>query len=213
MEELKVVERVRKLLALAGNNPSEKEAQAAMLKAQELMAQYDIDESKLKTGLDIEYVTLAATHANNEGFRSTLAVIIAKNFKCKAFLRGNIIHFYGRKVDCEICVQVFNYAYKYCKNRGISLRNQYRNEGRYHKGVANSYFAGFMMGLKESFEVQSVALMVIVPQDVLDTFDKTYSNCTKTYKGGMQNTPMHNGLYNTGKEEGKNFLNHKKIEG
>ena len=36
-------EKIQKLLALAGNNPSDSEAKAAMLKAQELMLKYHIE--------------------------------------------------------------------------------------------------------------------------------------------------------------------------
>ena len=38
----RVLEKVKKLLALAGNNPSEAEAQAAALRAQELIARYNL---------------------------------------------------------------------------------------------------------------------------------------------------------------------------
>ena len=38
----KILEKIEKLLALAGNNPSENEAISAALKAQELMAKYKI---------------------------------------------------------------------------------------------------------------------------------------------------------------------------
>lgn len=39
----KIADKIQKLLSLAGNNPSQEEAQAALLKAQKLMAQYNID--------------------------------------------------------------------------------------------------------------------------------------------------------------------------
>ena len=38
----KIMEKIKKLLALANNNPSEDEAMAAALKAQEMMAKYNI---------------------------------------------------------------------------------------------------------------------------------------------------------------------------
>lgn len=43
-KKAKIADKIQKLLALAGNNPSEEEAQAALLKAQELMAEYIISE-------------------------------------------------------------------------------------------------------------------------------------------------------------------------
>lgn len=41
MEE-KIIEKIRKCLALANNNPSEEEAKAAALMAQKLLAKYNI---------------------------------------------------------------------------------------------------------------------------------------------------------------------------
>ena len=38
----KIIEKIKKLLALANNNPSEDEAMAAALKAQEMMAKYNV---------------------------------------------------------------------------------------------------------------------------------------------------------------------------
>ena len=38
-----IISKIEKLLALAGNNPSEAEAQAALLKAQQLMAEHNLD--------------------------------------------------------------------------------------------------------------------------------------------------------------------------
>lgn len=44
-----IADKIQKLLALAGNNPSQEEAQAALLKAQALMAKYNLKESDIST--------------------------------------------------------------------------------------------------------------------------------------------------------------------
>lgn len=211
-EKTRMVEKVRKLLALAGNNPSDEEAQAAMLKAQELMAEHDISEESLNDVKEYRYVELPAKHPNNEGFRTSLSVIIGKNFRCKPIMHGTQVYFYGREEDCEVCVEVFNYAYKFAKNRGIGLRNKYRNEGRYHKGVANSYYIGFMSGLKSQFEVQATALMIVTPPDVTENFALAYP-VTKNYKHGMKRGYVDGNAYHKGMDDGKNFMNRKQIGG
>lgn len=43
----RISDKIRKLMALAGNNPSEAEAAAAMAKAQELLASYNLDMAQL----------------------------------------------------------------------------------------------------------------------------------------------------------------------
>ena len=48
MTDKNIISKIEKLLALAGNNPSEAEAQAAMLKAQKLMAEHNLDLAQFK---------------------------------------------------------------------------------------------------------------------------------------------------------------------
>lgn len=48
----KVIERIRKLLALAGNNPNEHEAASAAARAQELMLQHDLTMESVSTKVD-----------------------------------------------------------------------------------------------------------------------------------------------------------------
>jgi hypothetical protein len=50
--EPKVIERIRKLLALAGNNPNENEAALAAARAQELMLQHDLTMESVSTKVD-----------------------------------------------------------------------------------------------------------------------------------------------------------------
>jgi hypothetical protein len=47
MENVKIIETIKKLFALAGNNPNEHEAQAAALKAQRMMAKYHINATQV----------------------------------------------------------------------------------------------------------------------------------------------------------------------
>ena len=49
MTEKNIISKIEKLLALAGNNPYEDEAQAAMLKAQQLMAENNRTKETLNT--------------------------------------------------------------------------------------------------------------------------------------------------------------------
>lgn len=212
MSKEKMIEKVRKLFKLAGNNPSMEEAQAALLKAQQIMAEYEIDEADVNLQKELKYVLLKATHANNEGFRVPLSSIIARNFRCKNIMVGAVVHFYGREEDVQVCVEVFNYAYKFAKNRGIALRNKYREEGKYHKGVANSYFRGFMAGLQAQLDSQSTALAIIVPPDVNENFSKTFTKLGK-YNHGMAQQHVDFDVYGKGKQDGQAFFSRTQISG
>lgn len=85
----KMLEKVQKLLALAGNNPSEQEAKAAAMKAQKLIAQYNLDMSALSSEEVIQYKLLKAEHPNNNGYRGQLAAILAPQFPLQGHLSGH----------------------------------------------------------------------------------------------------------------------------
>lgn len=70
MEKQKVIEKVKKILALAEKNPNENEAVAAALKAQELMAKFNITENDLGNEIDeqsIESITCSLSGKHRSG--------------------------------------------------------------------------------------------------------------------------------------------------
>lgn len=205
----KMIDKVRKLLALAGNNPSEEEAQAAALKAQKLIAQYNLDLSN-ETGEQISYKLVEAIHSNNEGFRKHLAPIVANNFRCKAIMIGNKVNFFGRDGDVDACVATFNYLYRVCHNIGERLERQARKEGRSTRGVANSYYQGFMVGLKAGMDAQSKALAIVVPEDVKCKFTERFPNIVKG-KGGMRNMGFDMEAFAQGREDGKHSMGRRQM--
>lgn len=204
----KMLDKVKKLLALAGNNPSESEAKAALLKANQLIAQYSLDLSN-ETGDKIEYALVEAVHSNNEGYRSYLGVVLAEAFRCKCVMVSGKVNFFGRKQDAEAGVAVFNYVYRVSHNIGLKLERQARAEGRNTHGVANSYWQGFIAGIQEELSAQCKALMVVVPQDVHDKFTEKFPRIG-TYRGGMRNTGFNTETYRQGIEDGRHSLRERK---
>lgn len=209
MNKETLMKKVEKLLSLAGNNPSQEEAQAAMAKAQKLIAEHNLNMNELEDEKNI--VMLPATHSNNEGYRTHLAMILAPNFRCRAIMSGNIVHFIGYKTDAEVCVKVFNYAYKISHNAGLRLERQHRKQGLSTKGVANSYWFGFCTGVKEVLDEQCRALMIVVPADVDDEL-KAQASGSK-YKGGMRNTGNDMEAYVSGKKAGREHMRSRQISG
>lgn len=207
----KMLEKVKKLLALAGNNPSEEEAQAAALKAQELIAQYNLDMSQ-DTGVKINYKLMEAIHSNNEGYRKPLCVVVAENFRCKAVMMGNKVNFFGREGDVEACVETFNYLYRVSHNIGLRLEREARKSGKNTHGVANSYWRGFISGLKDAMGAQSLALAIVVPEDVKENFTNRFPNLRKG-TGGMQNTGFNADAFRRGQEDGRNSMGRRQLEG
>lgn len=202
----KMLEKVQKLLALAGNNPSEQEAKAAAMKAQKLIAQYNLDLSALSSEEVIQYKLLKAEHPNNNGYRGQLAAILAPNFRCKAIYLGTDVHFFGREGDVDTCVGVFNYLYKTMRTNGCRQERIARKEGRNAHGVANCYWAGFMRGLKDELGAQSKALAIIVPEDVKDKFTEKFPRTGVNSRMGVKHTGYDKGAFDTGYTDGRNSM-------
>lgn len=208
----KLVDRVKKLLALAGNNPSEEEAKLALMRANELIAKHNLDLSE-SSGEKIEYIMAATKHSNNEGYRIPLANVIAPSFRCKTIMVGNQVHFFGRKQDVEACVEVYNYVYRVSHNMGLRLERQARQEGRNTHGVANSYWRGFIAGISKELSEQCKALMVVVPEDVRNEYAARFEGC-RPYSGGMRHTGYSHDAYNQGMQDGQHSMKtRKEIEG
>lgn len=202
----KMLDKVQKLLALAGNNPSEEEAKAAAMKAQKLIAQYNLDLSSLSSEEKIEYKLLKAEHPNNNGYRGRLAAILAPNFRCKAVYLGTDVHFFGREGDVDTCVNVFNYLYKTMRTNGCRQERIARKEGRSAHGVANCYWLGFMNGLKDELGAQSKALAIIVPEDVKDKFTEKFPRAYVDNRMGVRHTGYDKGAYESGYTDGRNSM-------
>ena len=225
MEE-RIIEKIRKCLALANNNPSEEEAKAAALQAQKLLAKYNIsmaDVTELEQ--EVEEIVEVATWFNDivkgvaRAWKYELADIVARNFRCKHFFYGKrAVVFYGHKTDAEAASEV----YKYLFSMGDRLANRvtYRVLREYHKrgesaqvsGIYNSWVKGFLKGLKEGFDKQCTALMIVVPEDVKEA----YAEKSKTFKCaslGMKNTGFNSEAYNDGFTTGKGAMAQRSLEG
>lgn len=205
INEEKLIKKVQKLLALADDNSNENEAQAAYARAQELIAEYSLDMSKA-SDKPIEIVMMKATHPNNNGYRKPLAVIIADNFRVKVFMQGNDVVFFGQKFDVKVAVEVFNHAYAYSRHRGLQLEYQARKEGRCSRGLANSYWTGFMQGLKAILDEQCKALMIVTPEAVEKKWAEEMAPTMRKGSGGQRQTGFNADAYDKGYEEGKEHM-------
>ena len=197
---------IQKLFNLGdkGRNNSDQEAELAILKAQKLMAKYDISIEEIKEEKEPEYAHEICEHKWNYGYRVPLAQVLAKNFRCELYERGKSIVFMGRKVDAAICRQTFEFAYKYIMKRGNQEYNRRYEMGYTTRGVFNSYAQGFILGLKRSLDAQCVALEIITPPDVTAKFKEMSEGWSvkKTKIGDATDIDT----FDKGYKEGKEFL-------
>lgn len=173
MEKEKVIEKIRKIMALAEKNPSQNEAISAALKAQKLMAQYHISESDILEEITEEKVEsmVVPVDGKTEKWRFSLAVVLAKNFRCKCYACGADVAFFGMEEDIKICSQVFNSLYKIGKKLSDKEKRDIREKYGTAKGVKNNFCIGFVKGVQTELEKQCTALMIIIPKKVEEEFE------------------------------------------
>lgn len=126
MDKETIIDRVRKLLALA-ESPNENEAMAAAEKAQALLAQYNIEMSEVQQGgsdYDFRYV---GKYTNSEPWRRVIACNLAPLYFCEYYWSYNKVEttsrrcgykrydnhtFVGRQHNLEVIVAMFDYLIK-----------------------------------------------------------------------------------------------------
>lgn len=217
MKQEKIIQTIRKVLELSKNNPSEEEAKAAALKAQELLAKYHIDISEIEDIDDkTEEITEISVDVPSKKWKYTLAQIVAKNFRCKHFYYGKkTLVFYGHKTDAEVAAETFKYLFD-IGNRcaGREVDKVFANTGT-SAGVYNSFVKGFCEGVSEVLDKQCTALMLVVPQDVNDAYDEKTKNFKNMKCSGLSTKVNESCInaYFSGIEKGKDAIGSKQLEG
>ena len=110
----KAINIVRKLLATANDNgASENEAMTAALRAQEIMAKYDINISNIEEQIDEEIVSSSVVIGNGNKWKFMLANIVSTNFCCKVYtVNSSTIVFHGYKRHADVAKSVFEFLFE-----------------------------------------------------------------------------------------------------
>lgn len=212
MTDKNIISKIEKLLALAGNNPSEAEAQAAMLKAQKLMAEHNLDlaQFKDKPQEKKEAVTEYFQGYHNTNWAISLAKVICDNFRCNLLrAAGYGLVFVGLKEDVAICKAVFTFAADTLDKNMMKLRRQYRKQGLSTEGISGDYAAGFIAGLKAKYKEQVEKNnwgLVLVKDSLVEQKTQEITNHKKKVNPGKKlNRSGDMGLYTKGYLDGKNL--------
>lgn len=155
----KIIEKIKKALALANNNKNPNEAQAAMLMTQKMMAKYHIEMQEIEESEESE-IQENELDIKKGSWRKSLMKLICNNYRCNCFLRGNTgkrIIIVGAKEDIEIAKTIYEFA----ENQLIDGFNKYfkNNYEEYtaiqiKNAVRKDYADGFIRGLREKFARQ-----------------------------------------------------------
>lgn len=180
----KIIEKIKNLMSLASNNPSKAEAEAAALKAQELMAKYHIDmesvDAEEREKIDEMYVEVGM----GKKWKYQLARVISRNFCCRHFLFGkDTIAFYGYKTDIKIASHVFLNLFligdKLVKKEYLDEKGKFGTAC----GIYNSFVSGFVAGIGSVLDEQCRALMIVTPPEVEDSYkDRSIGFVEKSFR-------------------------------
>lgn len=210
-----LIAKVQKLFALAGNNPERAEAEQAALRAQELIAKYNLVMADAKE--DKPEIAQVRYHTGiDKSFKYSLARVVADNFRCECWWLGKAyVVFLGYKPDAEVAKATFEFLFKTCeKGARRECRKAYKEYGT-ETGVYFSYTRGFVAGIKEKLDAQCVALAVVTPQEVKTEYKTITSGPTfkKIGEGRNNGGGFSRNHYDQGKRDGRAAMNSRAIEG
>lgn len=141
----KMLEKVKAILSKTMENGcTEGEAMAALAKARELMATYEIDEKELHS-IDTDKATIFKTAPSDPyEIKRNLSVNVGKFTSCKAFRdRENIISFAGKESDILFATWLLETLQRFTMR---ALRQYQADRARKHLGNSNRTSASFVVG-------------------------------------------------------------------
>ncbi len=218
--ELRVLERVAKLLALA-TSPDEHEAQAAALAAQRLMLKYNVALDAEGAARRYAFRHLGEPTGRVSEAERLLAAILAEHYFVEAIWvpvwrsregkRGTVLEVCGTEENLELAA----YTHGFLRHTATALwrehqraRGTARNEGR------RQFLAGVMAGFRDRLERQQRAHraegLVWVGDAGLDSFFRgRHPRIRWTRHLGSQHTEA----FARGREEGRKIVVHRGVTG
>lgn len=205
-----IVNKIKKLLARTTSNFTA-EAENAILKAQDLIARYNIDMMEIPNSPQQEITTESIRKSYIPLWHGSLALIIAPNFRCTGFWQHNnhedkterSLNFIGLKDDARAARDVFIYAVALINYNIRRIKKRYP---RVTKPYINTYIDGFISGLDEKFASQvqqnNYGLILIKPDAVLEMEKEL--NLEPGPKLHLKYSDNDN-AYNNGYSDGYNF--------
>lgn len=194
----RILRRIKGLLATAEGEANINESHTAFLKAQEMMVKYGVDPSDVTDNEEVKEVfdRTGTDYKRLYWYERNLARIIAKNFRCKNYIRWtklegdrqkkNRIEFMGLEEDVLLASEMYRlvvdainfYAQKHIKKYGKGIR-------RHTQSLKDDYMMGFIAGLERKFEEQiegqEWGLVLVVPKEVEDKFKREITGKAATY--------------------------------
>lgn len=177
----KAIDKVRKLLALVGNNDSPAQIQAALMKVQELQAKYGFHVSELQSEEEVEVITVSKDSPDTKSLNSiytSTASVLAGHFRVKVYIRtmGNKSQLcvIGFSEDVGIFEEVLSFVYTAMRRLASQVVKSLEGTRTYKLQFKNTYYGAFLRGVSDALKAneESNALMVITPDAVVKEYSQ-----------------------------------------
>lgn len=208
-----MIKKIKKMLALAENNPSMEEGLSAALQAHKLMAKYNIHEDDVTLEEVKDEILSVFSHQPHDshlmGWRKQLGLTVATSFRCKCYMSGKDIVFRGYKADAQLALDVYLMLYNVGHKIAKKEESRIRTKTGTAKGVYTSAATGFCMGVRDALGKQCTALLVITPKEV----EEDWTNFSTGFKKSSSRLSVSNvEAYETGYVEGKVAVKSRSLE-
>jgi len=213
MVDEKLLAKIHNLFKLAEGNTNPNEAQNAMLKAQQLMAQNGIEQSEVNQLIKPkEVLSEQITESGRlSWWEKQLSLIIAKNFRCEIYIKkakqGGSIVFLGLKDDVQLSKMIYNFSVIAIQNDTVNFVKQYKKyHVVYNVGIKNDFLAGWLRGLDSKYQeqVEKNNWGLILVKDPLIQQEMKNLHLRKGQSSSVSHGNDRN-VYDKGFEKGKNF--------
>ena len=215
----KLLDIVKKLLALSSNNPNEHEAVLAAAKAQEILLNYNLsmtdvevqDEGCVQLNLDLNSCKIPT-------WQAVLIVSVSKAFFCKAIRVGNGVYtIIGSIADTQVVKYTFDYLNQTIMRLSeIYVTNQIRHVHK--KSLRYSYSIGIVRTLQNKLDLieqerrqetsqgKTYNALVVIKDGLVNKYVKEHypSLISRTLKTNY----FDSSAYNQGKIDGANVAIH-----
>lgn len=216
IEKDNIIAKIKKLLILSNDKAAtEAEVYAAILAAQKLLAKYNLNMEEIKIfDEEKDIIKENIEYGSFKGYTwaKFLGIVIAENYCCKCFIEynGNII-FYGFKEHTEIAKEVFKFLFNIGHNQALTICREYTKRDGHSRGVYNSYTFGFTKGVKSVLDEQCVALKLVVPAKVEQSYENL--NLQKSLHTNVTISRKDKEISSKGYIAGRQAINQRSLEG
>lgn len=214
----RVLDRIRKLLALAGS-PNQHEAEAAMRRAHELMLRHNIESAGAAAARSFEVRHVGDPARRMSRVQVDIAGLISEFFfvnviRIPVFLpragrRGSVYELTGTRANVEMAAHVYAFLLATAER----LWKQNRGDARVRSGRDRlAYQAGVVRGFREKLaserrELRGVGLVWVGDRALDDYFRARHPRTVTRQRGGSMG-----GAHAAGREAGRTIVLHKPVE-